>query len=648
LQQGQGPPGFSTSRPFTLDTVYDNTASSTTHHVTGNFGLDPYSLPRVDTVSASLRQHIVEGRDVNLALLLVPDDIPTNPRTIELGNGELRLNPAGDPRLQKTLSLKHFITAFNRYKRIMLTRWPQRSVELDRYLDLILSLSNEGDESDFYTYHKMFSAKAASALVQSNVKVDWSKLDQELYLRVFNSDKNNRCQHCHGITHPTEFCPLAIHQASANRRDKNLPHMFNRSQARPRNQDAQGRQIVFHEVCNNFNYESGRKKSAAVDTLLQQERDRGYLIGPFYISPFPIHRINPIGLVEGKYSRKQRLIVDMSAPHDDCVNPSLNSLIDKDKYSLSNVTVDDAINVIKELGPGSVMCSLTIADSQISSPSTRCRVSPNPVSSADRHDVPVTHGGTIEADIELLWSSAVSTRTYQVYQSGVNAFLTFMTMQGFVWTTTLPPISEDILIRFVAHCYRRLLLRYSAIKSYLCGIRFRYLQVGLPYPWTSGSLIRLQTIVQGVKKNQGLISASFTLLLAASKTDPFRKGVTITYTATGNCVCPVASMQAYLVQRHRYAVHKADPLFVTVDGKVLFRTYFIVQLKKLLRLCGYDDNAYQGHSFRIGAATSAASAKVPDHLIQVLGRWSSSCYTRYIRTPQDVLWRAQKDMAYLC
>ncbi|XP_048239850.1 uncharacterized protein LOC124136472 [Haliotis rufescens] len=295
-----------------------------------------------------------------------------------------------------------------------------------------------------------------------------------------------------------------------------------------------------------------------------------------------------------------------------------------------------------------------------------------------------------------------------------------MTMQGFVWTTTLPPISEDILIRFVAHCYRRMLLRYSTIKSYLCGIRFRYLQVGLPNPWTSGSLIRLQTIVQGVKRHQGLstsprlpittpilakivmalnhgvfdpytcgllkavcclaffgflrcgefacdtdnfnpvynltlravqfskISASFTLLLAASKTDPFRKGVTITYTATGNCVCPVASMQAYLVQRHRYAVHSADPLFVTVDGKVLCRTYFIVQLKKLLRLCGYNDNAYNGHSFRIGAATSAASAKVPDHLIQVLGRWSSSCYTRYIRTPQDVLWRAQKDMAYLC
>ncbi|XP_048255762.1 uncharacterized protein LOC124110922 isoform X3 [Haliotis rufescens] len=261
---------------------------------------------------------------------------------------------------------------------------------------------------------------------------------------------------------------------------------------------------------------------------------------------------------------------------------------------------------VSTLNPGRIPPStaVSIHDSQISSPSTRCRVSPNPLSSADRPDVPVTHGGTIETDMELLWSSAVSTRTYQVYQSGVNTFLTFMTMQGFVWITTLPPISEDILIRFVAHCYRRLLLRYSTIKSYLCSIRFRYLQVGLPNPWTSDFLIRLQTIVQGVKRHQGLstsprlpittpiltkmcmalnhgvfdhytcvllksvcclaffgflrcgefacdtdkfnpvynltlramqfsrVSASFTLLLAASKTDPVRKGVTITYTAT--------------------------------------------------------------------------------------------------------------------
>ena len=46
---------------------------------------------------------------------------------------------------------------------------------------------------------------------------------------------------------------------------------------------------------------------------------------------------------------------------------------------------------------------------------------------------------------------------------------------------------------------------------------------------------------------------------------------------------------------------------------------------------------YAGRSFRIGAATTAASQGLPHWLIQTLGRWSSDCYLRYIRTPINVL-----------
>ena len=46
---------------------------------------------------------------------------------------------------------------------------------------------------------------------------------------------------------------------------------------------------------------------------------------------------------------------------------------------------------------------------------------------------------------------------------------------------------------------------------------------------------------------------------------------------------------------------------------------------------GYSGN-YSGHSFHIGAATTAASQGLPDHLIKILGRWSSDAYQRYSRT----------------
>ena len=46
---------------------------------------------------------------------------------------------------------------------------------------------------------------------------------------------------------------------------------------------------------------------------------------------------------------------------------------------------------------------------------------------------------------------------------------------------------------------------------------------------------------------------------------------------------------------------------------------------------------YSGHSFRIGAATTAALAGIEDSTIKMLGRWESSAYQRYLRTPRETL-----------
>ena len=64
-----------------------------------------------------------------------------------------------------------------------------------------------------------------------------------------------------------------------------------------------------------------------------------------------------------------------------------------------------------------------------------------------------------------------------------------------------------------------------------------------------------------------------------------------------------------------------------------------------LTLRDLTNSSLKGHSFRIGAASTAAAAGLPDWLIKVLGRWSSDCYQLYIHAPQNVLMSAAPRMA---
>ena len=61
----------------------------------------------------------------------------------------------------------------------------------------------------------------------------------------------------------------------------------------------------------------------------------------------------------------------------------------------------------------------------------------------------------------------------------------------------------------------------------------------------------------------------------------------------------------------------------------------------MLDKLGFSRDSYNGQSFRIGAATAAHEARIEDHLIQTLSRWSSDCYTRYIYTSPKVSQQAQ-------
>ena len=139
--------------------------------------------------------------------------------------------------------------------------------------------------------------------------------------------------------------------------------------------------------------------------------------------------------------------------------------------------------------------------------------------------------------------------------------------------------------------------------------------------------------------------AGISVNIRASKTDPFRAGCVIKVCQTGGIACPVEAMTQFLKHRAATFSQNNGPLFKQVDGRPLTRSAFVAIIRVILQRMGLNPDCYAGHSFRIGGATAAAEANIPDHLIKTLGRWSSDCYQTYIRTPLSLIREAQVKMA---
>ena len=123
------------------------------------------------------------------------------------------------------------------------------------------------------------------------------------------------------------------------------------------------------------------------------------------------------------------------------------------------------------------------------------------------------------------------------------------------------------------------------------------------------------------------------LFLHRSKTDTFGVGSTIYLGLVDGSICPVKALLAYIVLRG----NGPGPLFAFQSGSPLTRSTLVQAVRDALRPHNVDVGGFNGRSFRIGAATTAVAAKVPDSLIQVLGWWKSSAFTTYIRTPKESL-----------
>ncbi|XP_070532958.1 uncharacterized protein [Ptychodera flava] len=139
-----------------------------------------------------------------------------------------------------------------------------------------------------------------------------------------------------------------------------------------------------------------------------------------------------------------------------------------------------------------------------------------------------------------------------------------------------------------------------------------------------------------------VLSSVLEVRLKSSKTDPYRRGYVLdvgTYSALrqpGHL--SVRSTPLQNTDDPHCLTNTAVPVFQFADGTWLTRQRLTHYLRKLLVHSGIESaELYTTHSFRSGAATTAAEAGLPDWLIKTLGRWRSDAYQVYIKTAKETL-----------
>lgn len=121
-----------------------------------------------------------------------------------------------------------------------------------------------------------------------------------------------------------------------------------------------------------------------------------------------------------------------------------------------------------------------------------------------------------------------------------------------------------------------------------------------------------------------------------SKTDPFRAGQQVTLWKTGNDLCPVKAAWNF-IPHHPTGT---GPFFTYANGTFLTRRRWSDIIQSIIPEVNINT-----HSFRIGGASAAAAAGIPDSTIQILGRWSSEAYKLYLRLPESTFCEASSKMA---
>lgn len=103
--------------------------------------------------------------------------------------------------------------------------------------------------------------------------------------------------------------------------------------------------------------------------------------------------------------------------------------------------------------------------------------------------------------------------------------------------------------------------------------------------------------------------------------------VTLVIPANYSKYCPVSIVNRFIQRRGT----SNGPFFCLPGFHPVLPTYFSSVLSTCVTFLGFNEYNIKPHSFRIGAATWAASSGYTESQIQAMGRWHSNAFKKYIR-----------------
>ena len=285
----------------------------------------------------------------------------------------------------------------------------------------------------------------------------------------------------------------------------------------------------------------------------------------------------------------------------------------------------------------------------------------------------------------------IAPSTRRGYNTGQRCYLSFCHSSHIVRPI---PASPELLCFWAANLSAR--VTYKTIRNYLNGVRNLHIESGFKCPTDDPLLIRLMNGIRRVYGDRtrprtlpvtfgivnrmrsqidynnhnhrmniaaiaiataglfriGEISATaieperyprmrdvtwfdrhITIHLRVSKTDPYGQGVDVMVAHP----LAIRDLTRYLNGCSDSARAGHAPLFAWKDGRVLTRRALLSVAVRLVDRAGIHLSQYQGISFRRGGATSLAMAGRPDRVIQILGRWKSQVFKRYIERRDTAL-----------